>query len=120
MTTPCLTFFLLLAATTLRAEVFTPFVIISDSNNESTTLPMRLVPPSPDRTPALYVYPLNSRDDSSNEDLSDTAKSLHTQFALTSVVHPSPTQSLPTSLILANQSKKEILMPLRYRVAMNR
>ncbi|GKC91462.1 hypothetical protein Tco_1152111 [Tanacetum coccineum] len=35
---------------------------------------MRPVPPSPDRTPALYVYPLNSGDDSSDEVLSDTAK----------------------------------------------
>nr|GEU96171.1 hypothetical protein [Tanacetum cinerariifolium] len=33
--------------TTPRVEVFTPFVIIFDSNNESTTLPMRPVPPSP-------------------------------------------------------------------------
>nr|GEW29458.1 putative reverse transcriptase domain-containing protein [Tanacetum cinerariifolium] len=33
--------------TTPRVEVFTPFVIISDYNNESTTLPMRPVPPSP-------------------------------------------------------------------------
>ncbi|GJU18683.1 hypothetical protein Tco_1146649 [Tanacetum coccineum] len=37
---------------------------------------MRPVPPSPDRTPALYVYLLNYGDDSSDEDLSDTAKSL--------------------------------------------
>ncbi|GKF48413.1 hypothetical protein Tco_0141664, partial [Tanacetum coccineum] len=65
-----------LSATTPRARVFTPFVIISDLDNEITTLPMRPVPPSPDRTPALYVYPLNSSDDSSDADLSDTAKSL--------------------------------------------
>ncbi|GJZ59814.1 hypothetical protein Tco_0615630 [Tanacetum coccineum] len=111
---------LFLSATTPRAGVFTPFVIISDSDNEITTLPMRPVPPSLDRTPALYVYLLNSGDDSSDEDLSDTVKSLHTQSASTSVVHPSPTQSLPASLILANQPKKEIPMPLGYIVAMNR
>nr|GEW93947.1 putative reverse transcriptase domain-containing protein [Tanacetum cinerariifolium]GEW98861.1 putative reverse transcriptase domain-containing protein [Tanacetum cinerariifolium] len=60
---------------------------------------MILVPPSSDHTPALYVYPLNSSDDSLDEDLSDTAKSLYTQSASTLVVHKSPTQSLPTSLI---------------------
>nr|GEU57446.1 putative reverse transcriptase domain-containing protein [Tanacetum cinerariifolium] len=76
---------------------------------------MRLIPPSPDRTPALYVYPPNAGDDSSDEDLSDTAKSLNTQSNSTSVVHTSPTQSLHTSLILANQPKKEILIPLGYR-----
>ncbi|GKA33826.1 hypothetical protein Tco_0720255 [Tanacetum coccineum] len=68
MTTPRLTPF---SATTSRAGVFTPFVIISDSDHEITTLPIRPAPPSPDRTPALYGYPLNSRDDSSDEDLSD-------------------------------------------------
>ncbi|GKC85490.1 putative reverse transcriptase domain-containing protein [Tanacetum coccineum] len=81
---------------------------------------MRPVPPSPDHTPALYVYPPNSGDDSSDEDLSDTAKSLHTQSTSTSVVHPSPTQSLPTGLVLANQPEKEIPILLGYNVAMNR
>ncbi|GJU43414.1 putative reverse transcriptase domain-containing protein [Tanacetum coccineum] len=104
-----------LSATTSRAGVFTLFVIISDSDNEITTLPIRPVPPSPSRIPALYVYPLNSGDYSSDEDPSDTAKSLHTRSALTSVVHPSPTQSLPTSLVLANQPEKEIPIPLGYR-----
>nr|GEX69678.1 putative reverse transcriptase domain-containing protein [Tanacetum cinerariifolium] len=41
------TYIKLWIVTTPRAEVFTSFVIISDSNNESTTLPMRLVPLSP-------------------------------------------------------------------------
>ncbi|GKB81684.1 hypothetical protein Tco_0948579 [Tanacetum coccineum] len=53
-------------STTPRVGVFTPFVIISDSDDEITTLPMRPAPPSPDHTPALYVYPLDSGDDSSN------------------------------------------------------
>ncbi|GJQ97705.1 hypothetical protein Tco_0008844 [Tanacetum coccineum] len=78
-------------ATTPSAEVFAPFVIISDSDNEITTLPVRPGPPSPDRTPALYGYPLDYGDDSSDEDLSETAKSLHTQTAWTSIVHPPPT-----------------------------
>ncbi|GJR86203.1 hypothetical protein Tco_0210214 [Tanacetum coccineum] len=47
-------------ATTPRTRVFTPFVIISDSDDEITTLPVRPAPPSPDHTPALYVYPLDS------------------------------------------------------------
>ncbi|GJU49977.1 hypothetical protein Tco_1219532 [Tanacetum coccineum] len=76
---------------------------------------MRPVPPSPDRTLALYVYPLNYGDDLSDEDLSDTAKSLRTQSASTLIVHPSPTQSLPASLVLANQPEKDIPMPLGYR-----
>ncbi|GJS31619.1 hypothetical protein Tco_0492239 [Tanacetum coccineum] len=118
MTTSCPTFFFFLSATTPRAGLFTPFVMISNSDNEITTLPMRSVPQSPDHTPALYVYPLNSGDDSSDEDLSDTAKSLYTQSASTSVVHTSPTQSLPTSLVLANQPKKEIPIPLSYRETM--
>nr|GEV15943.1 hypothetical protein [Tanacetum cinerariifolium] len=114
MTTPCPTFFFL-SPTTPRDRVFTPFIIIFDSDNEISTLPIRAVPPSPDRIPALYVYPLNSSDDSSEEDLSDATMLLHTQSALTSVVYPSPTQSLPASLALANQLKKEILMPLMNR-----
>ncbi|GJR30366.1 hypothetical protein Tco_1106598 [Tanacetum coccineum] len=66
MTTPCLTPF---PATTPRAGVFAQFVIISDSGDEITTLHVRPAPPSPDRTPALYGYPLDSCDDSSDEDL---------------------------------------------------
>ncbi|GJU33544.1 hypothetical protein Tco_1181898 [Tanacetum coccineum] len=67
------------------------------SRAKITTLPVRPAPPSPDRIPALYGYPLDSGDDSSDEDLSETAKSLHTQTASILVVHPPPTQSLPTS-----------------------
>nr|GEV33892.1 RNA-directed DNA polymerase, eukaryota, reverse transcriptase zinc-binding domain protein [Tanacetum cinerariifolium] len=55
-------------ATTPRAGVFTPFVIISDSDDEITTLPVRPTPPSPNRTLALYGYPLDSGDDSLDED----------------------------------------------------
>ncbi|GJR00900.1 hypothetical protein Tco_0523884 [Tanacetum coccineum] len=88
MTTPRPTPF---PATTPRAGVFAPFVIISDSNDEITTLPVRPAPQSADHTPALYGYPLDSGDDSSDEDLSETAESLHTQTASTLVVHPPPT-----------------------------
>ncbi|GKB52257.1 hypothetical protein Tco_0903010 [Tanacetum coccineum] len=108
------------STTTPRTGVFTPFVIISDFDNEITTLPMRPTPPSPDHTPGLYVYPLESGDDSSDENLSDTTKSLHTQSTSTSIVHPSFTRSLSTSLVLASQTGKVILMPLGYRAVMNR
>nr|GEV76620.1 hypothetical protein [Tanacetum cinerariifolium] len=54
-------------ATTPRVGVFTPFVIISDSDDEITTLPIRPAQPSPDCTPALYGYPLDSGDDSLDE-----------------------------------------------------
>ncbi|GKB36212.1 hypothetical protein Tco_0881154 [Tanacetum coccineum] len=117
MTTPRPTPFPAIAP---RVREFTPFVTISDSDDEITTLPIRSAPPSPDRTPALYGYPLDSSDDSSDEDLSETAESLHTQSALTLVVHLPPTRSIPTSHVLASQPGKEILMPLGYRAAMNR
>ncbi|GKB73958.1 hypothetical protein Tco_0935370 [Tanacetum coccineum] len=93
--------------------------IISDSDDEITTLPIRPAPLSPDRTSALYGYPLDSGDDSLDEDLSDTAESLHTQSASAPVVHPSPTRSLSTSLVHASQPGKEIPMPLGYRETMN-
>nr|GEZ41540.1 hypothetical protein [Tanacetum cinerariifolium] len=85
MTTPFL-------ATTPRARVFTLFFIISDSDDEITTLPVRPAPPSPDHTLDLYGYTLDSGDDSSNKYLSETA----------------------------DQPRKEILMPLGYRAVMNR
>ncbi|GJS22890.1 hypothetical protein Tco_0451522 [Tanacetum coccineum] len=88
MTTPPLTPF---PATKPHVGVFAPFVIISDSDDDITTLPVRPAPPSPDRISALYGYPLDSGDDLSDEVLSETAESLHTQTALTSVVYPSPT-----------------------------
>ncbi|GJR87820.1 hypothetical protein Tco_0211831 [Tanacetum coccineum] len=88
MTTPRPTPF---PTTTPRARVFTPFVIISNSDDEINTLPIRPAPSSPNCTPALYGYPLDSGDDLSDEDLSETAELLHTQTASTLVVHPPPT-----------------------------
>ncbi|GKC21545.1 hypothetical protein Tco_1023695 [Tanacetum coccineum] len=95
-------------------------LFISDPDDEITTLPVRPAPPSSDRIPALSGYPLDSGDDSSDEDLGETAKLLHTQTALTSVVHPPPTRPLPTSPAFAHRPGKEILMPLGYRAAMDR
>ncbi|GKF28745.1 hypothetical protein Tco_0095087 [Tanacetum coccineum] len=79
-------------ATTPRARVLISFVIISDSNDEITTLPVRPAPPSSDRIPALSSYSLDSGDDALDEDLSETAESLHTHTASTSVVHPPSTR----------------------------
>ncbi|GJW35674.1 hypothetical protein Tco_0058594 [Tanacetum coccineum] len=117
MTTPCPTPF---PATTPRAGVLVPFVIISDSHEEITTLPVRPAPPSSDRIPALSSYLLDSGDDSSDEDLSETAESLHSQTASTSVVHPPSTRHLPTSHVFARQPGKEISMPLGYIATMDR
>ncbi|GKC15320.1 hypothetical protein Tco_1012102 [Tanacetum coccineum] len=94
MTTPRPTPF---PATTPHARVFAPFVIISNSNDEITTLPIIPALPLPDHTPALYGYLLDSGDYSSDEDLSETVESLHTQTASTLVVHSPPTPPLPTS-----------------------
>ncbi|GKE57345.1 hypothetical protein Tco_1496530, partial [Tanacetum coccineum] len=109
MTTPRPTPF---PATIPSAEVFAPFVIISDSDDEIITLPVRHAPPSPYRTPASYGYPLDSGNDSSDEDLSETIESLYTQTTSTSVVHPPPTRPLPTSPAFARRPGKEILMTL--------
>ncbi|GJS42502.1 hypothetical protein Tco_0567545 [Tanacetum coccineum] len=117
MTTPRPTPF---PATTPRAGVFALFFIISDFDDEITTLPVRPTPPSPDRTPTLYGYPLDSSDDSSDKDLSETAESLHTQTASTSVVHPPPTRPLPTSPAFARRPRNAISIPLGYRATMDR
>ncbi|GJT63473.1 hypothetical protein Tco_1007006 [Tanacetum coccineum] len=96
-------------ATTPRARVLISFVIISDSNDETTTLPVRPAPPSSDHTLALYGYPLDSGNDLSDEDLSETIESLHTQTAPTSVVLSPPTCPLSTSSTFARRSGKKIL-----------
>ncbi|GKC27256.1 hypothetical protein Tco_1034550 [Tanacetum coccineum] len=108
------------SATTPRTGVLVLFVIISDSGNEITNLPVIPAPPSPDRIPALYSYPLDFGGDSSDEDLSETSKSLHTQATSTLVVHPPSTRPLPTSPAFAYRPRKEISMPLGYRAAMDR
>ncbi|GJX99797.1 hypothetical protein Tco_0356816 [Tanacetum coccineum] len=117
MTTPRSTPF---PTTTPRAGVLVSFVIISDSDVKITTLPVRPTPPSSDRIPSLSSYLLDSGDDSSEEDLSETAESLHTQTALTSVVHPPSTRPLPTNPAFARKPGKEISMPLGNRAAIDR
>nr|GEX00778.1 hypothetical protein [Tanacetum cinerariifolium] len=64
-------------------------------------------------------YPLESGDDSSDEDLSETTESLHTQTASTLVVHLPPTRPLSSSPAFARRPGKEISMPLGYKAAMN-
>ncbi|GJY36856.1 hypothetical protein Tco_0422234 [Tanacetum coccineum] len=88
-------------------------VIISDSDNEITTLPIRPAPPSSDRIPALSSYPLDPDDDSSDEDLSETAESLHTHTASQSACDP-----LPTTCFF--RYWKDISMPQGYIKAMDR
>ncbi|GKC59687.1 hypothetical protein Tco_1087285 [Tanacetum coccineum] len=56
-------------ATTPCVGVLIPFDIISDFDDEITTLPVRPTPSSSDRIPALSGYLLDSSDDSSDEDL---------------------------------------------------
>nr|GEY83868.1 hypothetical protein [Tanacetum cinerariifolium] len=111
MTTPRPTPFL---ATTPNAGVLIPFVIITDFDDEITTLPVRPVPSSSDRIIDLSGYPLDSGDDSSDEDLSETAESLPAQTISTLVVHPPPARSLRTSLAfvqLPSSSSPPSLMP---------
>ncbi|GJU31547.1 hypothetical protein Tco_1175136 [Tanacetum coccineum] len=86
----------------------------------TTPRPTHFPATTPHRTPALYGYPLDSGDDSSDEDLSETVESLHTQTASTSVVHPPSTRPLPTSHAFAHRPRKEISMPLGYTAAMDR
>nr|GEW37221.1 hypothetical protein [Tanacetum cinerariifolium] len=106
-------------ATTPRARVLAPFVIISDSDDEITTLPVRPAPPLLDRISALSGYSLDSSDDSSDEDLSETAELLYTQTASTSVVHPPSTRPLPINPTFAHRPGKEISMPQGYKAAMD-
>ncbi|GJX38206.1 hypothetical protein Tco_0251509 [Tanacetum coccineum] len=82
---------------TLRARIYIPFIIMSDYEDEDTTLPIRSAPLSPDYVLASPDYSLNFdsdskpvRDDSPNEDRTEAAESLHTQTALTPVVQPPP------------------------------
>ncbi|GKB64262.1 hypothetical protein Tco_0920448 [Tanacetum coccineum] len=88
---------------TPRAGLLIPFIILSYSDDEITTLPVIPASPSPDYVPALPYYSSDSdldsessEDDSPDEDLTETAESLHTQAALKSVVHPPPSL-LPSS-----------------------
>ncbi|GKF36862.1 hypothetical protein Tco_0113620 [Tanacetum coccineum] len=84
MTTPRPTLF---PATTPRTGVLVLFVIISDFDDKITTLPVRPAPPSSDRIPALHGYPLESGDDSSDEDLSETAETMaHTRRSATNQI----------------------------------
>nr|GEX75271.1 hypothetical protein [Tanacetum cinerariifolium] len=77
-------------------------------------------PPSLDYIPVLSGYPLDSDDDSSDEDLSEIAESLHTQTALALVFHPPSTRPLPTSHAFACRPRKEISIPLGSKAAMDR
>ncbi|GJU15327.1 hypothetical protein Tco_1143293 [Tanacetum coccineum] len=106
-----------------HAGVLILFIILSDSNDEVTTLPVRPAPPSPDYVLASPNYSLDSdldsdplEDDSPDGDLNETAESLHTQTVLTSVVHPPPLllpslSSPPPSLLPSSSSPPPSLLP---------
>ncbi|GJX16741.1 hypothetical protein Tco_0217573 [Tanacetum coccineum] len=106
MTTPFL-------ATTPRARVFALFVIISDSDDEITTLPVKPAPPSPDHTLTLYGYPLDFGDDSSDEDLTAMnrwrAASPSTYHLLLPSEIPLSTSSPPS--LLPSSSRKRSRLP---------
>nr|GEY58809.1 hypothetical protein [Tanacetum cinerariifolium] len=107
---------------TPHVRVLIPFIILSDSDDEVTTLPIRHAPPSPDYVLASPNYSPDSnldsdplKDDSPGDDLTETVKSLQTQAASPLVVHPSPTllpsSSSPPSLLSSSSSPPPSLLP---------
>nr|GEV50230.1 hypothetical protein [Tanacetum cinerariifolium] len=95
-------------ATTPRVRVLILFIILSDFDDEITTLPVRPAPSPSDRLPDLSGYPLDSGNNLLNGDLSETAESLPARTASTLVVHLLTTLSLPISLAFARRPGKEI------------
>ncbi|GJT90920.1 hypothetical protein Tco_1079765 [Tanacetum coccineum] len=116
MTTPHPTPF---PVTTPRVRVLILFVIISDSDDEITTLLVKLAPPSSDRIPALSGYLIDYANDSLNEDLSKTAESLHTQSASTPPWIDGEWPQIPLSSTTSHQTPHQIsyhyLLPLADR-----
>ncbi|GKA41302.1 hypothetical protein Tco_0733895 [Tanacetum coccineum] len=93
--------------TTPRSTPFPAlFVIISDSKDEITSSPVRPIPPSPDCTPALYNYPLDSGNDSSDEDMIASPSTCHP--LLPSEI---PSLSSPPSLLTSSSSSPPSLLP---------
>ncbi|GJS58125.1 hypothetical protein Tco_0652909 [Tanacetum coccineum] len=81
---------------------------------EITTLPVRPAPPSPDRTLALYGYPLDFGDDSSDQDMSYKAAMNRWRAALSSTCHPLllseiPSLSSPPSLLTSSSLPPSLL-----------
>ncbi|GKC26791.1 hypothetical protein Tco_1034085 [Tanacetum coccineum] len=75
MSTPC-------TYVTSRTILFIPLIILSDSEDEDTTLPVVSVPSSPDHVLTSYGYSPDSdsdseptENDSSDEDLMETDES---------------------------------------------
>ncbi|GKC60703.1 hypothetical protein Tco_1088301 [Tanacetum coccineum] len=105
----------------LRARIYIPFIILSDNEDEDTTLPVRSASLSPDYVLALPDYSLNFDsnfepvgDDSPNVDRTEAAESLHTQTDLTPIPLPSSTASPPSPppLLLPSSSCKRYRSPL--------
>nr|GEW31889.1 hypothetical protein [Tanacetum cinerariifolium] len=108
MTTPHSTPF---SATTPHAIILVLFVIISNSGDEITTLPVRSAPPSPDRTPALYSYPLDFGDDSSDEDLKIPSSSSSSPPSLLPSLSSPPPSLLPSSSHKRSKSPSPSVLP---------
>ncbi|GJT13639.1 hypothetical protein Tco_0860681 [Tanacetum coccineum] len=103
-----------------RTGLFILLIILSDFEDDDTTLPVVSAPSSPDRVPASSSYSPDSdsdfeptKDDSSDKNLSETAKSPQTQSALTPFVQsPSATSpSSPPPSFLPSLSRKRSRSP---------
>ncbi|GKC29636.1 hypothetical protein Tco_1036930 [Tanacetum coccineum] len=112
MTTPRPTHF---PTTTPRARVLIPFVIICDSDDEITTLPVRPAPPSSDRIPAWPGYLLDFGDDTSDEYLSETPCFCPSTGKgdpdITSISLPSSSSPPPSLLSLSSSPPPSLLPP---------
>ncbi|GJV05092.1 hypothetical protein Tco_1338661 [Tanacetum coccineum] len=104
-------------ATTPRIGVLILFVIISDSDVEITTLPIRHAPSSSDRISTLSDYLRDSGDDSSNEDLTAPPSTCHPKLPskIPSLSSPPlslfPSSSSPSPLLLPSSSRKKPRSP---------
>ncbi|GKC48324.1 hypothetical protein Tco_1066046 [Tanacetum coccineum] len=97
---------------TPHVGVLIPFIILSDSDDDVTTLPVRHAPPlpnyvldSPDYMSDLDLDSDSSEDDSPGNELTETVELLSTQTASTSIVH------LPTSLLPSSSSPPPSHLP---------
>ncbi|GJS80658.1 hypothetical protein Tco_0730539 [Tanacetum coccineum] len=104
-----------------RTGIFIPFIILSNYEDEDTTLPVVYALLSSDYVPASPDYSLNSDSDSEpteydspDEDLTENAESLQTQTALTPEIPLPPSATspyLPTLSLLPSSSRKRSRSP---------
>nr|GEZ82243.1 hypothetical protein [Tanacetum cinerariifolium] len=106
------------APVTSRIGTLIPFIILSNSKDEDTTLCVGSAPLSPDYVLASPDYSSDfdsnsklAEDDSLDEDMIATAKSLPGQTALSPIVRPLPTRPLPTIYANILRLGQEIPLP---------